>query len=163
MNCFLTRIEKGCEFLHSTETGKARDIFLCLFQKKTGWRPQGFLCLAMITHILLMARGTHTFQGALQPSLELIPSRASVQVWLITLQSHCLSAHLLPNVEGMSFPLDFCHFFHTFDVIFFPIVFVHQIVKITDKKSGGNLKTCKMTLLRCLQLSWIFFGCGNLH
>lgn len=56
-----------------------KDRFLRWFQKE-GLRLSGFPCLSVITHILLMAQGTHTRPGALQPSLELIPSRASVQV-----------------------------------------------------------------------------------
>lgn len=132
MKSFLIRTEREYNFLPSTEASEGSEIFLCWFQK--GWGSQGFLCLPVITHILLMAWGTHTFQRALRPSLELIPSRVSIQVWLITLQSHHLPALLLPNVEGTSFPLDSCHFFHTFDVILFPIVFVHQIVQNCKQK-----------------------------
>ena len=118
---------------------RSRNSFLCCFQKEE-LRLSVFPDLSVITHILLMAWGTHTCPGALQPSLELIPSRASVQVWLITLQSHCLPAFLLPNVEGMSFPLDSCHVFHTFDVILFPIVFVHQLVQNCGRKSRAEPK-----------------------
>lgn len=123
----------------STQHGgmRSRNSFLCCFQKEE-LRLSGFPDLSVITHILLMARGTLTCPGALQPSLELIPSRVSVQVWLITLQSHCLPAFLLPNVEGMSFPLDSCHVFHTFDVILFPIVSVHQLAQNCRQKSRAE-------------------------
>lgn len=138
VKCFLTRTE-GLWFSTQRRGTRSKNTFLCWFQKE-GLRLSGFPCFSVITHILLTARGTHTCPGALQPSLELIPSRESVQAWLITLQSHYLPTLPLPNAEGMAFPLDSSHVFHTFDVILVPIVFAHQLVQNCSQKSRAETK-----------------------
>ena len=122
---------------HPAQRHEKQEFFPLLFPERRAKALRVSWSLCDHTHTANGPRHSY-MSGALQPSLELIPSRVSVQVWLITLQSHCLPAFLLPNVEGMSFPLDSCHVFHTFDVILFPIVSVHQLAQNCRQKSRAE-------------------------
>lgn len=140
MKYFLTRVEGSLTIFYQAQRHqKAAETFLGWFQEER-LRISGFP-LSHCDHSHIANGRSHSYISGSSPVFSWTNSfqSLSVQVWLITSQGHCLPALPRPNVEGTSFPLDSCHFSHTFDVICFPIVFVHQIVQNWRHNAEQNL------------------------